>query len=78
VSRAATHLFLCARLGFILPGQPTLASYIVQNKRRYIDALVDADTALKLSSVVDVRKMKAFLDDWFDKQLESVPPPSPW
>jgi fido (protein-threonine AMPylation protein) len=74
-SRAATYLLICTRLGFFLPGRLTLATYIVQNRRLYMDALVDADTAWIQSSVPDVSKLKSFLDRWLEQQLESVPPP---
>jgi len=74
-SRAATYLLICTRLEFFLPGRPTLATYIVQNRRHYMDALVDADTAWIQSSVPDVSKLKSFLDRWLEQQLESVPPP---
>jgi fido (protein-threonine AMPylation protein) len=74
-SRAATYLLICTRLGFFLPGRPTLATYAVQNRRLYMDALVDADTAWMQSGVPDMSKMKSFLDGWLEEQLESVPPP---
>ncbi len=74
-ARAATYLLLCARLGFFLPGRPTLASYITENRCLYMDALVDADTAWKQSSVSDVSKMKWLLDGWLETQLSSVPAP---
>jgi hypothetical protein len=51
---------------------------VTENRNLHIEALRDADKAWKESGVVDVSKMKLFLDDWFKKQLASVPlPPRP-
>jgi Fic family protein len=75
-SRAVTQLALCVRLGFLPPGRPTLAEYIDTNRKRYVDALRDADRAWGESSVIDVGQMESMLNDLLEVQLASVSEPS--
>ncbi len=44
-SRAISYMILCARLGFALPGTPTIPEQIVAQGEPYYEALRDADAA---------------------------------
>lgn len=70
-SRAVAHLALCVRLGFIIPGTPTLAERIVDNRSRYIEALRDADRAWE-NGVVDIRMMTVLLNSILEQQLANI------
>ncbi len=37
-SRAVAYLALCVRIGFLLPGHPSIAEYIDRNRADYVDA----------------------------------------
>ena len=67
-SRAVCHLVLCKRLGFLLPGKPTIAEQIDANWARYQAALEDADAASK-DGVTDVSQMETLLEEFLQVQL---------
>lgn len=67
-SRALAYYALCARIGFVLPGRLTIAEQIDRDRRRYQDALEDADAACK-EDVTDVSKMEILMDDFLQQQL---------
>jgi Fic family protein len=73
-ARAVALLALSVRLGFLPPGQPTMAEYIDENRGRYLEALRDADAAWT-NGVVDVGMMAALLNDMLEKQLSAIPDP---
>jgi Fic family protein len=75
-SRAVTYLALCVRLGFLLPGEPTIAEHIDSNRILYIEALRDADEAWKKSSIIDVSRMESLLSDMLKRQLASIANPT--
>jgi Fic family protein len=75
-SRAVASLCLFVRLGYILPGRPTLGAYVDENQARYMTALRDADAAWSKSGVADVRLMESFLNDLLREQLSSVQAPT--
>ena len=60
-SRSVSYLALCVRLGFVLPGSPTILELIVQDKGPYYDALQSADAAWARRSVVNVSAMETYL-----------------
>jgi fido (protein-threonine AMPylation protein) len=72
-ARVLCYLGLCARHGSKLPGDVTIPTQIVNDRDRFIEALKDADRALKCSAVIDVGELKILMDDWLKKQLASVP-----
>jgi hypothetical protein len=69
------HLALCVRLGLILPGNPTIAEYIDANRKRYEEALRDADRAWLCGNTVDVRMMTGLLNDMLEEELGAVAGP---
>jgi Fic family protein len=74
-SRAVASLLISVRLGYLLPGRPTLARYVDENRAAYLAALRDADASWGNSGVPDVRLLQSFLDDMLRKQLGSVSAP---
>ncbi len=68
-SRAITYLAVSAWFGFELPGKQTVLELIVSERRRYTEALRDADAALESLGVTDVSKMTILLDELLTRQL---------
>ena len=69
-ARAASYLILSVRLGQVLPGEPTIADQIVDNKIPYYDALDDADAAWK-DRRLDLSTMEKLITRLLEKQLAS-------
>jgi Fic family protein len=67
-SRAVSYLALCVRLGSKLPGKLTIPELILGHRKRYEEALRDADTAWA-GGVLDVSKMESLLGELLQKQL---------
>jgi Fic family protein len=70
-SRAMSYLALCTRLGRLVPGTPTIADQIVDNRMPYYAALDAADAAWK-AGLVDVSEMEILIRELLVKQLASV------
>jgi fido (protein-threonine AMPylation protein) len=70
-SRSTAYLVLCAKLGFRLPGETTIADYIVAARDAYINALQAADKAW-LAGTVDLTAMEDLLEGLLAKQLLAV------
>jgi Fic family protein len=70
-SRILSYLVLCVRTGYLLPGAPTIADQIVDNRTLYFAALDAADAAWR-SGIVDVSRMEELLGGLLAKQLMSV------
>ena len=73
-SRASSYLVLCARLGYNLPGSPTVPQQIAEiapNKDRYIAALHAADAAWGQGNI-DVSAMEALISDCLAAQLYMI------
>jgi Fic family protein len=70
-SRAASYLVLTVRLGQILPGEPTIADQIVENKIPYYDALDDADAAWRQQRL-DLSAMEHLIEKLLEKQLSDL------
>jgi Fic family protein len=70
-ARAVSYLILCARLGFVLPGTPTIPELIVKDRTPYFRALRKADEAAK-ASIVDVSEMEDLMDNLLAEQLVSI------
>jgi len=70
-SRVVSYLVLCAKLGFLLPGQETIPERIASSKFNYYDALDDAD-AHWAEDRLDVSQMEALLEGHLAQQLVSV------
>jgi Fic family protein len=74
VSRAASYLVLCERLGYYLPGEPTVPQQIADNPRsrdRYYHALQAADASHRKERL-DVSIMEELVSDGLAAQLLSV------
>lgn len=73
-SRALAYLVLCARLGYDLPGSPTVPQLIAdvpKNRDRYFRALHSADAADK-NGRLDVSMMEELVSDCLAAQLLSI------
>jgi Fic family protein len=74
VSRAVSYLILCSRLGYYLPGSPTVPQQIAdsaKNRDRYYRALQAADAADR-NGRLDVSAMEELVSDCLAAQLLSV------
>ncbi len=71
-SRALSYLVLCARLGFALPGEPTIPELIMEDRSPYFEALRAADQALEDGGQIDTSKMESLLDSLLARQLVSI------
>lgn len=73
-SRALSYLVLCARLGYYLPGSPTVPQQIADsaaNRQRYQDALRRADIAHD-NGLLDTSEMESLISDCLGAQLYTV------
>jgi len=70
-TRAVSHLVMCARLGYELPGTKTIPDIISEDKQGYYDALDAADEAWK-DDRLDVAVMEGVLQRALDIQLGTV------
>lgn len=70
-ARAVSYLVLCARLGFVLPGSPTIPELIVRNRDPYYAALREADEA-QGRGAIDVSGMEDLMDKLLAEQLVSI------
>jgi Fic family protein len=70
-SRAMSYLILCARLGFTLPGTPTIPEQIVAQREPYYEALRDADAAWE-NGKINVTKMETLLENLLATQLLAI------
>jgi Fic family protein len=78
-SRAVAYYALCVRLGLRLPGKFTIVEWIDLDRRRYQEALVDADAAWR-ADILDVSRMQSLLEDLLERQLADYldgPPTGP-
>ena len=71
-SRAVSYLILCTRLGFVLPGSPTIPQQIVTRRDLYYAALRAADEALTATGSPDVRAMEQMVSDMLANQLVNI------
>jgi Fic family protein len=70
-ARAISYLVLCARLGFKIPGTPTIPESIVAEREPYYRALQAADEAC-LSGRLDLREMEALMGSLLATQLLAI------
>lgn len=68
-SRAISYLVLCTKLGFIVPGLPTIPQQIVSRRDLYYATLRAADAQLAQTGTPDVRAMEQLLSDMLANQL---------
>lgn len=70
-SRALSYALLNIKLGYVLPGFPTIPQQIEADNSHYILALEKADAAARYGSV-DVSEMEAMIRSMLAKQLLGV------
>lgn len=71
-SRVLSFFVLSVKLGFVLPGSPTLPELVIAHRHDYEDALDDADAAYKKDRAIDVSKMERLIESLLAKQLHHV------
>ena len=64
-------MILCIKLGYIIPGSPTIPSQIEMDKTHYLMALEKADEAFASGSS-DVSEMESMIKGMLARQLLSV------
>jgi hypothetical protein len=70
-ARTLAYMILCLKLGYILPGSPTIPAQIDEDKSHYIEALEKSDEAFK-SGVIDMNEMELMLKGMLARQLIGV------
>ncbi len=70
-SRALAYYVLCAKVGYLLPGQRTVPEQIAADKRPYYEALEAADLAVEAGSP-DLAALEALLGGQLAEQLLSA------
>ena len=73
-ARAFMYACLCLKLGFMLPGSPTIIDLISADKKPFEDALQAADKALADTGKVDCTELENYLEGLLIQQLSSIPP----
>lgn len=71
-TRTASFVVLCLRLGYRVPGSPTIPEQIASNKKPYYDALEVADAVFETEHKIDVSTMEILLEKLLATQLASV------
>lgn len=72
-ARAFCYACVCLKYGFVLPGTSTLIDLIMQNRDEYQQALRVADTTFEATGVVDLTRMRAFVERLLTEQFLSIP-----
>jgi Fic family protein len=72
-ARAFSYACMSLKMGFIIPGTPTVIDLVMQNRREYEAALHDADAGFVGTGKPDLARMETFIEDLLIQQLSSVP-----
>jgi Fic family protein len=70
-ARAVSYMLLCMKLGYVLPGSPTIPQQIEEAKAPYIHALERADAAER-DNRLDVADMEEMLKAMLVRQLIGI------
>ncbi|WP_159731914.1 Fic family protein [Methylosinus sp. Ce-a6] len=70
-ARALSYLILCLKLGYLLPGSPTIPAQIEEDKSHYIEALEKADAAFT-AGVIDIAEMETMIKAMLARQLLGI------
>lgn len=70
-ARVLSYMVLCVKLGYRLPGKPTIVEQIESNKQPYIEALEAADKSVEADSF-DISLMESMIKDMLARQLLGV------
>jgi Fic family protein len=71
-SRVTAFVVLCVRLGYCVPGSPTIPELISRDKQPYYSALERADAVFEREQKVDVTAMEGLVNSLLAIQLASV------
>ncbi len=71
-ARAFAYACISLKLGFVLPGSPTVIDLIMQQRQEYQDALKQADVSFAAEKKPDLTAMTAFIDRLLAEQLSSI------
>lgn len=71
-SRAASYVILCVKLGYVLPGAPTIPDQIAGDRSAYFSALEAADRVFAETGAHDLREMEEMLKGMLARQLLGV------
>jgi Fic family protein len=72
-ARSFAYCCLCARLGVVLPGAPTVIDQIMTTRAEYEAAIRVGDAAAANGNGRDLSAMKTYLNDLLQIQIASVP-----
>lgn len=72
-ARGFAYACLSLKLGFVLPGSPTVIDLVMQNRDQYQAALKVADIAFEAGGEPDLGAMSSFIGNLLIQQLSSVP-----
>ena len=70
-ARAIAYLIMCVRLGFTLPGTPTMPDLIVADRDPYYHALRESDDAWEKGSL-DLTEMESLMSSLLAQQLVAI------
>jgi hypothetical protein len=76
-ARAFAYTCLCAKLGVVLPGAPTVIDQIMATRDRLGACLKAGDDSFARTGASDLSEMKAYLNDLLQIQIASLEEPSP-
>lgn len=71
-ARAFCYACISLRLGFVLPGSPTIIDLIMENREEYQASLKVADMAFDATGAPDLGRMTTYLDDLLARQLSAL------
>lgn len=72
-ARAFCYACICLKIGFFLPGSPTVIDLIMQNRDEYQQALKVADDAYAKTGEPELGPMNTFVGRLLVEQLSTVP-----
>ena len=73
-ARAFCYACISLKLGFVLPGTPTVIDLIMQNRQEYQNALKAGDIGFAAAGEPDLTEMFAFVEKLLVTQLSAIPP----
>lgn len=71
-ARAFCYACLSLKLGFVLPGSPTVVDLVMRNRQEYQDCLRKADISFSQNQAPNLADMEAFIDRLLAEQLGSA------
>lgn len=71
-SRTLSYIILCVKLGYMLPGSPTIPDQITGDRTAYFAALEDADAHFLADEIYNLVAMEEMLKGMLAKQLLGI------